>query len=104
MFENMEAIIEIAVATLGLTEAIKNFVSVKHKYAKKIYAAMSLIVGTIVVYIKWKLPESVMLGIIGVSMATEFYDTIYSGIEDFIRSKTNKLKDDIKLIESSTDK
>jgi uncharacterized membrane protein HdeD (DUF308 family) len=67
-------IFEIALATVGVTEIVKNFFS---KGGKKLWSLITLIVGACVSCVAVFCPENVLHSIVGVSGAVVFYDTIF---------------------------
>jgi hypothetical protein len=71
-------IVKVALATVGMTEVIKNFIQ---KGGKKIWTLVALFVGALMVCIKLFCPEEVITGIVAVSGAVIFYDTIYKAFE-----------------------
>ena len=71
-------ILKIALATVGTTEVIKNFIQ---KGGKKVWTLITLIVGVGMVFVVTYCPESVVLGIVGVSGAVIFYDTIFKSFK-----------------------
>lgn len=74
----------IAIATVGTTEVIKNFVQ---KGGKRIWTLVTLVVGFGITFVAFYLPAKVLYGIVGVSGATVFYDTIYKSFEKLFKKK-----------------
>ena len=71
---NLMTIFEIAIATVGVTEVVKNFFS---KGGKKLWSFITLLVGAGISCVAVFLPEVVLHCIVGVSGAVIFYDTIF---------------------------
>lgn len=72
----------IAIATVGTTEVIKNFVQ---KGGKRIWTLATILVGACITLVAFYLPEKVLYGIVGVSGATIFYDTIFKSFEKLFK-------------------
>ena len=72
------AIIKVAVATVGVTQLLKNLIG---KGGKRIWTTATILVGVGIVAIQCLCPPLVMDGVIAVSGATVFYDTIYKTFE-----------------------
>lgn len=64
----------VALATVGTTEILKNLIQ---KGGKRVWTLITVVVGVGMSFIAFYLPAKVLYGIIGVSGATVFYDTIY---------------------------
>ena len=74
---------EIALATVGTTEVIKNLVQ---KGGKRVWTLATLGVGAAMVAAAEFLPETVLHGMVAVSGAVVFYDTIYKAFKKiFVR-------------------
>ena len=71
---NYSDLLLIALATVGVTEIVKNLIQ---KGGKRIWTLVTIVVGAVMTLVAFYLPEKVMYGIIGVSGATVFYDTVY---------------------------
>lgn len=71
-------VLKIALATVGVTEVIKNFIQ---KGGKKVWTLITLCVGVGMVFVVMYCPENVVLGIVGVSGAVVFYDTIFKSFK-----------------------
>ena len=71
-------IVKVALATVGVTELIKNFID---KGGKKVWSLVSMIVGVGMTLIDLYLPEQVLYCIVGVSGAVVFYDTIFKAFQ-----------------------
>lgn len=69
---------EIALATVGTTEVIKNLVQ---KGGKRVWTLATLGVGAAMVAAAEFLPETVLHGIVAVSGAVVFYDTIFKAFK-----------------------
>ena len=76
----------IAIATVGTTEIIKNFIQ---KGGKRIWTLITLLVGALMSVVAFYLPEKILYGIIGVSGATVFYDTIYKAFQKMFERIAN---------------
>lgn len=61
-------------ATVGVTEILKNLIQ---KGGKRVWTLITVVVGVVMTVVAFYLPEKIMYGIIGVSGATVFYDTIF---------------------------
>ena len=64
----------VALATVGTTEILKNLIQ---KGGKRVWTLVTIVVGVGMSFIAFYLPEKVLYGIIGVSGATVFYDTVF---------------------------
>ena len=64
----------VALATVGTTEILKNLIQ---KGGKRVWTLVTVVVGVGMSFIAFYLPAKVLYGIIGVSGATVFYDTVY---------------------------
>jgi hypothetical protein len=74
---------EIALATVGMTEVIKNLVQ---KGGKRVWTLATLGVGAVMVAVAEFLPDTVLHGIVAVSGAVVFYDTIFKAFKKiFVR-------------------
>ena len=71
-------IVKVALATVGVTELIKNFID---KGGKKVWSLVAMLVGVGMTLIDLYLPEQVLYCIVGVSGAVVFYDTIYKAFQ-----------------------
>jgi len=69
---------EVALATVGVTELIKNFIG---KGGKKLWSLITIVVGVGMSLISIFLPEMVLFCIVGVSGAVVFYDTIFKAFK-----------------------
>lgn len=67
-------IAEVALATVGMTEVIKNFVQAG---GKRLWTLITLLVGAGMVAVAVFLPETVLFGTVAVSGAVVFYDTVF---------------------------
>lgn len=67
-------IAEVALATVGMTEVVKNFIQ---KGGKRTWTLITLVVGALMVAAVEFLPETVVFGIVAVSGAVVFYDTVF---------------------------
>ena len=68
----------IVLATVGMTEVIKNLVQ---KGGKRTWTIITLIVGSLMVVVDTFCPEKIIIGIIAVSGATIFYDTVFKAFQ-----------------------
>lgn len=64
----------VALATVGFTEVIKNLVQ---KGGRRLWTLTTILVGVVMTIVAFYCPGVVLYGIVGVSGATIFYDTIY---------------------------
>lgn len=69
---------------MGVTEIIKNLIQ---KGGKRIWTLVTIVVGVGMSFIAFYLPEKVLYGIIGVSGATVFYDTIFKTFQKVFEKK-----------------
>lgn len=72
------AIIKVAVATVGVTQLLKNLIN---KGGKAVWTTATILVGVVTSAIQCLCPAVIMDSIIAVSGATVFYDTIYKTFE-----------------------
>ena len=72
---------------MGVTEIIKNLIQ---KGGKRIWTLVTLLVGVGMSFIAFYLPEKVLYGIIGVSGATVFYDTIFKTFQKIFEKKSDE--------------
>ena len=80
-------ILKIALATVGTTEVIKNFIQ---KGGKKVWTFVTLIVGAGITAIAIYCPENVLTGFVAVSGAVVFYDTIFKAFQKFFEKLGKK--------------
>ena len=80
-------ILKIALATVGTTEVIKNFIQ---KGGKRVWTLVSLIVGAGMTAIAIYCPENLLTGIVAVSGAVVFYDTIFKAFQKFFEKLGKK--------------
>ena len=81
----MEVLIfKIALATVGVTEVIKNFIQ---KGGKRFWTLVAIVVGTIMVIVARFCPEIILTGIVAVSGAVVFYDTIFKTFKKLFEKK-----------------
>lgn len=81
-----------ALATVGVTELIKNLVQ---KGGKRVWTLATIGVGVCMLLVAFYLPEKILYGIIGVSGATVFYDTIFKTFKKlFENGRTEEVKED----------
>ena len=71
--DTVAMIFEIAIATVGVTEIVKNFFTNGNR---KLWTAITVIVGSGMVCVAVFCPPIVLHGIVGVSGAVIFYDTV----------------------------
>lgn len=76
------AIIKVAVATVGVTQLLKNLIG---KGNKTTWTVITIVVGIGTVVIQCLCPSVVMDGVIGISGASVFYDTIYKSFEKIFK-------------------
>ena len=72
------AIVKVAVATVGVTQLLKNLIG---KGGKLLWTIITILVGIGTSVIQYLCPSVVMECIIAISGATVFYDTIYKAFE-----------------------
>ena len=80
-------ILKIALATVGVTEVIKNFIQ---KGGKKVWTAVAIVVGAGMTVIAIYCPENLLTGIVAVSGAVVFYDTIYKTFQKLFHKLADK--------------
>ena len=76
---------------MGVTEIIKNLIQ---KGGKRIWTLITLLVGVGMSFIAFYLPEKVLYGIIGVSGATVFYDTIFKTFQKIFEKKNSEVAEE----------
>lgn len=81
------AIIKVAVATVGVTQLLKNFIG---KGGKVVWTIATILAGIGISVIQCLCPSVVMDVIIAVSGATVFYDTIYKSFENIFKRGNNE--------------
>ena len=74
----------VALATVGTTEILKNLIQ---KGGKRVWTLVTIVVGVGMSFIAFYLPEKVLYGIIGVSGATVFYDTVFKTFQKLFEKK-----------------
>lgn len=76
-------VIKIAVWTVGVTSMLKQLLAfIKPAWAKVLLTVVTGLIGILCLYC---LPEQIFLGLIGISVAVVFYDTILKMIERVLR-------------------
>lgn len=80
---DISIIIQVALATVGMTEVIKNFVNYG---GKKFWSLITLIVGVGMGTVEYFLPSNVLLIVTGISAAVIFYDTIFKFFQKKIKN------------------
>ena len=80
-------LILIALSTVGVTEILKNLIQ---KGGKRTWTLITIAVGSLMSVIAFYLPEQVLVGIIGVSGATIFYDTIFKAFKKFFENLSSR--------------
>lgn len=81
------SIIKIALATVGLTQMLKNLIG---KGGKVLWTIITVLCGIGITVIQCLCPAVVMDGIIAVAGATVFYDTIYKTWENLFKKAFNR--------------
>lgn len=79
---NTSAIIKVAVATVGVTQLLKNLIG---KEGKILWTIITILVGIGISVMQCLCPSVVMDATIAVSGATVFYDTIYKAFEKIFK-------------------
>lgn len=87
---NSTNLILVALATVGCTEVIKNLIQ---KGGKRIWTLATIGVGVVMVLAAFYLDEKVLYGIVGVSGATVFYDTVYKSFSKVFEKLSDKSGD-----------
>lgn len=78
----------VALATVGVTEVIKNLIQ---KGGKRTWTLATIGVGVVMVLVAFYLPEKILYGIVGVSGATVFYDTIFKMFAKLFETLSEKI-------------
>ena len=76
------AIIKVAVATVGVTQLLKNLID---KGGKVVWTIVTILVGIGISVIQCLCPSAVMDSTIAISGASIFYDTIYKSFEKIFK-------------------
>lgn len=76
---------------MGVTEIIKNLIQ---KGGKRIWTLVTIGVGVCMVLIAYFLPKEILYGIIGVSGATVFYDTIFKTFQKLFEKKNSEVTEE----------
>lgn len=77
-------IFKVSVATVGVVQLLKNMITFK-KGGKILWTIITIVVGILLTIIQQLVPSGVMDGVIAVSGATIFYDTIYQSFEKIFK-------------------
>ena len=80
-------ILKIALATVGMTEVIKNLIQ---KGGKKCWTFVTIIVGAGMTVVAVLCPEVILTGIVAVSGAVVFYDTIFKSFKKLFEKLGDK--------------
>lgn len=75
---------------MGVTEIIKNLIQ---KGGKRVWTLATIGVGVCMVLIAFYLPKEILYGIIGVSGATIFYDTIFKTFQKLFEKKPSEVEE-----------
>ena len=76
------AIIKVAVASVGVTQLLKNLID---KGGKVVWTIVTILVGVGISVIQCLCPSTVMDSTIAISGASIFYDTIYKSFEKIFK-------------------
>lgn len=87
IFREYTTLVLVALATVGTTEVIKNLIQ---KGGKRVWTLATIGVGVLMVLAAFFLPESILYGIVGVSGATVFYDTVYKAFGRIFENLSGK--------------
>lgn len=79
---NTAAIVKAAVATVGVTQLLKNLIG---KGGKVVWTVVTILVGVGISVIQCLCPATVMDSTIAISGASIFYDTIYKSFEKIFK-------------------
>ena len=79
---NAESITKVAIATVGVTQMLKNILPLK---VGKLWTIITILVGVGISAIQRLCPSIVMDSTIAISGATIFYDTIYQSFEKLFK-------------------
>lgn len=80
---NYSILVLVALATVGTTEVVKNFIQ---KGGKRVWTLATIVVGALMTLVAFYCPEKLLYGIVGVSGATIFYDTIFKSFSRIFES------------------
>lgn len=89
------AIIKVAVATVGVTQLLKNLIG---KGGKIIWTIITILVGVGISVMQYLCPTVVMDSAIAISGASIFYDTIYKSFEKIFKHDDTVPKHDSDVI------
>lgn len=76
------AILKVAVATVGVTQLLKNLIG---KGGKAVWTIVTILVGVGISVMQYLCPTVVMDSAIAISGASIFYDTIYKSFEKIFK-------------------
>ena len=79
---NAESITKVAIATVGVTQMLKNILPLK---VGKLWTIITILVGVGITVMQCLCPSVVMDSTIAISGATIFYDTIYQSFEKLFK-------------------
>lgn len=82
-----EIMFKIALSTVGVTEVLKKYISIT---GTKLWTTITLLVGTGMIFVVLYCPDVVVIGIVGVSGAVIFYDTIFKCFKKLFEKMTVK--------------
>ena len=77
----------VALATVGTTEILKNLIQ---KGGKRVWTLVTIVVGVGMSFIAFYVPKEILYGIIGVTGATVFYDTIFKSFQKLFEKKVEE--------------
>lgn len=83
---NIESITKVAIATVGVTQMLKNIIPLK---VGKLWTFVTILVGVGISAMQCLCPSVVMDSTIAISGATIFYDTIYQSFEKLFKGGKN---------------
>lgn len=85
---NYSVLILVALSTVGVTEILKNLIQ---KGGKRIWTLATIVVGAVMTVVALFLPKEVLYGVIAVSGATIFYDTVYKSFQKVFENLSKNL-------------
>ena len=97
---NTAAIIKVAVATVGVTQLLKNLIG---KGGKIVWTIVTILVGVGISVVQCLCPSVVMDSTIAISGASIFYDTIYKSFEKIFKHDDTVPKHDSTIFKHDSD-
>lgn len=88
---NTAAIVKVAVATVGVTQLLKNLIG---KEGKILWTIITILVGVGISVMQYLCPSVVMDSTIAISGASIFYDTIYKSFEKIFKHDSDVVREE----------